>query len=267
MKYLKRGQWIIFLIWALFNAEKSCSQIILEAPNSANESNYKWFNEADSNFKILSTDYYLEVSEPGVYYATYDEISIRNNATGYFVLTFCDEINSQVTLDLSLAGCEDGEIRWNPLSLGNDLSPIVVATNSAIMYSATWTRKSSVRKFPEITVMCIPDNKVFVGKDKPLIYNVITPNEDGYNDYFKIKNIEYYPQNQLEITDRSGYLVYKAKGYNNSSIVFKGKSNVRSTLNKKALLEKGTYLYKLQYKNEQTNQSITISGFLYIKKI
>ena len=42
--------------------------------------------------------------------------------------------------------------------------------------------------------------------------NVVTPNNDGVNDYFRIKNlIEYsqYPYNKLTVYDRWGHIVYE----------------------------------------------------------
>lgn len=48
------------------------------------------------------------------------------------------------------------------------------------------------------------------------IHNVITPNDDGINDTWLIKNIELYPNNLLRIFDRDGRLVYSKLGYDNS---------------------------------------------------
>ena len=45
--------------------------------------------------------------------------------------------------------------------------------------------------------------------------NVLTPNGDGKNDFFVIKNIDMYPNNQVRIFDRAGREVYAKKNYNN----------------------------------------------------
>lgn len=47
------------------------------------------------------------------------------------------------------------------------------------------------------------------------IPNFISPNGDGLNDYFKIKNIEEYPDNELIIFDSKGRTVYSTKSYSN----------------------------------------------------
>lgn len=46
-----------------------------------------------------------------------------------------------------------------------------------------------------------------------VIPNVITANEDGFNDTFEIKNIKLYPQNRLVILNRYGKVLYDQPGY------------------------------------------------------
>jgi gliding motility-associated-like protein len=45
--------------------------------------------------------------------------------------------------------------------------------------------------------------------------NVLTPNGDGKNDHWVIKDIQLYPQNNVNIFDRGGRLVYSKHGYTN----------------------------------------------------
>lgn len=45
--------------------------------------------------------------------------------------------------------------------------------------------------------------------------NLITPNGDGINDYFVIKNVDKFPENTLVIMDRKGKIVYRKSSYNN----------------------------------------------------
>lgn len=47
------------------------------------------------------------------------------------------------------------------------------------------------------------------------IPNIITPNGDNVNDFFKIKNIEYHPNTSVTIFDRWGKKVYENPNYNN----------------------------------------------------
>jgi len=45
--------------------------------------------------------------------------------------------------------------------------------------------------------------------------NVITPNGDGKNDYFVIRNIDLYPVNTVKVFDKAGKLIFVKSGYNN----------------------------------------------------
>lgn len=46
--------------------------------------------------------------------------------------------------------------------------------------------------------------------------NMITPNGDGVNDTWVVKNIKLYPNNELKIFDREGRVVFSVFGYDNS---------------------------------------------------
>jgi len=48
-----------------------------------------------------------------------------------------------------------------------------------------------------------------------IVYNALTPNDDGKNDNFYAKNIWLYPDNYVEIYNRWGNLVYQKSNYNN----------------------------------------------------
>ncbi|MGI4749813.1 MAG: gliding motility-associated C-terminal domain-containing protein [Janthinobacterium lividum] len=45
--------------------------------------------------------------------------------------------------------------------------------------------------------------------------NVITPNGDGRNDTWVIKNIDQYPHNSVKVMDKSGNVIYSQQGYAN----------------------------------------------------
>ncbi|MCP2025221.1 gliding motility-associated-like protein/uncharacterized repeat protein (TIGR01451 family) [Flavobacterium sp. HSC-32F16] len=85
------------------------------------------------------------------------------------------------------------------------------------------------------------------------IYNEFSPNDDGQNDTFYIDCITQYPDNQLEIFNRWGNLVYYKKGYDNS---WDGKSDGSAKT-----LPEGTYFYVLDLGNGSAKKS----GWLYLK--
>lgn len=88
------------------------------------------------------------------------------------------------------------------------------------------------------------------------IYNAISPNGDGDNDYFIIRNIEKYPDNDLFVMNKDGDLIAKIESYGKDGNYFYG-------LNKDSeALVQGIYYYVLRIR--QHNLVRTIKGFLYI---
>ncbi|MCM0666844.1 PKD domain-containing protein [Flavobacterium tyrosinilyticum] len=85
------------------------------------------------------------------------------------------------------------------------------------------------------------------------IYNEFSPNDDGQNDFFYIDCIERYPDNQLEIFNRWGNLVYYQKGYKNT---WDGKEEGSAKT-----LPEGTYFYIL----DLGDGSKKTSGWVYLK--
>ncbi|TAH06903.1 MAG: hypothetical protein EAZ13_07770, partial [Sphingobacteriia bacterium] len=67
---------------------------------------------------------------------------------------------------------------------------------------------------------CIATASVLVAIKPDVIFveptNVFTPNGDGINDRFVIKNLDQYPNNKLQIFDRNGKVVYEQNNYANT---------------------------------------------------
>ena len=95
------------------------------------------------------------------------------------------------------------------------------------------------------------------------VFNAVTPNNDGNNDYLFIKGLDCYTDNSIEIYNRWGVKVYETQGYDNSIRVFRGYSEGRVTINKSEPLPNGTYYYVLKYKDFNGN-GLTKTGFLYL---
>ncbi len=89
--------------------------------------------------------------------------------------------------------------------------------------------------------------------DSIIIYNGFSPNGDGVNDFFKIENIENYPDNQLQIFNRWGNLIYQTNGYNNT---WKGTYSSADSPD-------GTYFYKLDLEG---NGRRIYSGYVQIHR-
>lgn len=82
--------------------------------------------------------------------------------------------------------------------------------------------------------------------------NLLSPDGDGYNDVWVIKDLDRYEENELIIVDRAGRVVYKVKNYQN---------DWTGTLQGSPLAE-DTYFYILILK--KNNQSATQRGFISI---
>ena len=95
-----------------------------------------------------------------------------------------------------------------------------------------------------------------------VVYNFVSPDSNGKNDFFRIDGIERIPNNTMEIFNRLGVKVYEAKDYNATTNVFKGFSDGRGTVDRGAQLPSGTYYYILRY--EFNSQEVKKAGYLYI---
>ncbi|MFD2909029.1 gliding motility-associated C-terminal domain-containing protein, partial [Flavobacterium ardleyense] len=115
----------------------------------------------------------------------------------------------------------------------------------------------------------IPDflepNNSTPSEDDLEIFNLVTPNGDGDNDVFVIRNIQLYPENTVEIYNRWGVLVYETKGYGKNDNYFRGISEGRVTISQSSELPVGTYFYVLRYKNN-SGANKERSGYLYINR-
>jgi len=83
------------------------------------------------------------------------------------------------------------------------------------------------------------------------IPNIFTPNNDGKNDVFKIKDLESFPGSQLIVFNRWGNEVYKSDDYQNN---WDGGN-----------LAEGTYYYLLN-RRERSGAITPIKGWVFIKR-
>ena len=110
------------------------------------------------------------------------------------------------------------------------------------------------------TMGCITSDTIVITTDPKnciTIYKVFSPNFDGINDYWEIKNIHLYPEALIEVYDRIGNIVYRRRNYENSEqIAFNGFSSDGKEL------PSGTYYYVLNLENENE----VLKGTLTIKR-
>ncbi|WP_316817174.1 Ig-like domain-containing protein, partial [Pedobacter nyackensis] len=130
---------------------------------------------------------------------------------------------------------------------------IIGTTNTAVLqirpsqtttYTVTATNASGCSQTQTITIVV---NEDFA---KVKATNILTPNNDGYNDKWFVDNIDFYPNNEVKIFDKTGRLIYNKKGYDNSW---------DGTFNGVALNE-GTYYYVIDF----GNRTRVLKGFITI---
>ncbi|WP_103865504.1 BspA family leucine-rich repeat surface protein [Aquimarina sp. I32.4] len=90
-----------------------------------------------------------------------------------------------------------------------------------------------------------------------------SPDGDGINEFWEIDGIENYPENTVSIYNRWGDMVFKIKGYNNTSKVFSGNANRLTNLGGGELPE-GTYFFTINI--SRANSLKKLKGFLVLKR-
>jgi gliding motility-associated-like protein len=86
-----------------------------------------------------------------------------------------------------------------------------------------------------------------------------SPNGDDNNEFWTIRGIEYFPNNEVKVFNRWGNLVYETTGYNNGSKSWQGQVNGKLVLGSDA--PDGTYFYVVKI-----NGGKPISGYVIIKR-
>ncbi len=88
-----------------------------------------------------------------------------------------------------------------------------------------------------------------------IVYNGVTPNGDGQNDFLRIDNIEQYPGNVVMIFNRWGQKLDEITDYNNTNNFWSGTNNSKT-------VPSGTYYYIIDLKNG----SELLKGYIELTK-
>lgn len=102
-------------------------------------------------------------------------------------------------------------------------------------------------------------------EDNVEIFKSLTPNGNGENDVFVIRNINLYPNNTVTVFNRWGVVVYEENGYGSNEKFFRGYSDGKCTMKKGVELPNGTYFYQVQYTNNEGKKK-SRTGYLFINK-
>lgn len=119
----------------------------------------------------------------------------------------------------------------NGIISGANSAVLTVRPTTTTTYTLNGTNASGCSQVQTFTVTVVDD----LTKIKST--NILTPNNDGYNDKWIVENIDVYPDNEVKVFDRAGRIVYTKKGYDNS---WDGNMNG-------APLAEGTYYYVIDF--------------------
>jgi gliding motility-associated-like protein len=131
-----------------------------------------------------------------------------------------------------------------------DIQPVDEVTGGKFNVTVTDNRNYYISQMSGTCESPRAEIMVNIGLSSSDIANTFTPNNDGINDYWKIKNIENYPNALIQVFNRAGQLLYQSKGY---ASPFNGTYNAKQ-------LPTGTYFYII---NLSSNCSL-LSGSLTI---
>ncbi|RYZ14354.1 MAG: gliding motility-associated C-terminal domain-containing protein [Sphingobacteriales bacterium] len=127
---------------------------------------------------------------------------------------------------------------------------IVSGQNSAVLtirplvtttYTVEVTNASGCKNSSSITITVVNNIRTLV------VNNILTPNGDGQNDLFMIKDIELYPNNTLKVYDRLGRVVFEKRSYQND---WGGTANGKN-------LNEGTLFYVISLSDKES-----LKGFI-----
>ncbi len=153
------------------------------------------------------------------------------------------------TLELNASGGSSYE--WvdhvSFVSATSSSSPEVMPLTETT-YTVNITNDNGCTFMDEVTICVIEDPFSLI---KPI--SLITPNDDGMNDWLEFKGLEAFPDNRLRIYNRWGVVLFDRTGYQNGSVLFDG------TRGGEESLPPDTYYYILEIDDKVVfKQNLTI---------
>ncbi|ADY52959.1 Fibronectin type III domain protein [Pseudopedobacter saltans DSM 12145] len=135
----------------------------------------------------------------------------------------------------------------NGIISGQNSAVLTVRPMETTTYTVTVRNANGCESVSTITIAVREDYMAVQAE------NFLTPNGDGVNDNWVIKNIDAYPDHTLSIYDRSGKELYKVRNY---------KNDWDGTFNGMPLAE-GTYYYIIRFDQNQPSLKMA-KGFITI---
>ena len=257
--------------------------VTLSANGATGAQEYRWYADAvtgtilftGSSFvtPVLSvgTTYYVSIFDPATCESGRTAVTITITPGPCAAppvispVPLTTQIEGQVTLDLVPLISTSGTLDLSSLQLVSQPSSGAVATitNGVLFLDYEGLQFSGTDRFTlracDTNGTCSEQEFEVEVVGDIIIYNAVSPNGDGKNEFFNIQYIEILPEtrsNKVTIYNRWGDVVYEASDYDNNSNVFTG----LNTNGKE--LPSGTYFYKIEYSTGRESKT----GFLSLKR-
>lgn len=151
-------------------------------------------------------------------------------------------------------------VRWDPIqSLWIDEGGVADPLTKEV------TTVVNVSGYGVFTLARVYGDQIILPCNSLVVYNTLSPNEDGINDFFRIDGLtSCAADNTVEIYNRWGVKVFETSAYNTTGNVFRGFSEGRATINDNEKLPTGTYFYILSFSVNSSGEKAKKVGYLYL---
>lgn len=192
--------------------------------------------------------YDIEVTDP----------LIATSAIGYISELYPGESESiEVSYEITQEDIENQYVANQAFGEGKDVNEEVIAAVS-FDPSPIIPRVGQISDCETCTFVDV------IGECELKIYNGVSANNDGYNDYFVIDHSFCQGKLAVKIYSRWGSLVFESSDYGVHNEVFNGEANVSGVLlNPSGKLPTGTYYYWIKYE-EKEEVPVVKRGYLYL---
>ena len=183
---------------------------VIELPEDSVYKAFVFVWNDDSNSK------HYKISESGVYYLDFYKVG-KLIHTDTMVVQIVDYPEPNIIPEIEICnhqsvlintGLNDKVYHHNWSINSSHKSEILLENLDPGAMDLSLTIASCCDTIVEIIALNVQDCRIEIP-------NVITPNNDGYNDAFVVKGLEYYPNSSLNTFDRNGKLIYKSLDYKN----------------------------------------------------
>jgi gliding motility-associated-like protein len=183
-------------------------------------------------------------------------VTITNKPKAYsdYIQNFCDEDYPKIQ-NFSVSG---NNVWYNSSTGGSTLLTTENLISGTTYYTAQIDPLTNCESTNRTAI------KAIITPCEIEVFNTITINSNNQNDYLYIKNIEYFPDNSIEIFDKFGKLVYETDKYGIDGNLFYGEATGDDVILKSKKLPTGTYYYVVKFKNLNLKLDKIKKGFLYI---